>query len=565
MSFSEAARECKNVLDAVESNFQDGIPEELVDNRLQEFISEAVELLPEIWKQAGFSHEVIPAYRRALLGQWSLSIECCSRVEKKFAVFLLYSGIEALAPSLTVQTESSYTPGNNLEEAILLLMILLRKCCLGKVKWDLSILERLTFALSLCSETTVLARQFEEILPGVFNHVDRWNTLALCHAAAGEDKDALNLLRKSLHKYERPDELMPLLLAAKICSRDPSNAAEGMRYAERAVTVAHSRDEHMKSIGLHMMGRCLRKQAKMSFSDSERSHLQSEALKLLERSFVICRNNTDLIFELGVLNAELRNLDAALHYAKQFIVPTGGSMLEGWKLLALVLSAQQRFSEALVVIDAALDETAKWDQGPLLRMKAKLKMVQSLPRDANEAYRHLLALVQAQKRYGLPQKGFHLSKDDSVSEFDVWHSLATMYSVLSRWKDAEICLKKARMLKQYSADVLQTKGMLYESQGLLKEALASYVDAVSLDPDNISSKLCLSALLSKMGSKTLPVAIGLLSDALRIEATNHKAWYCLGMIHRSSGRYVDAMECFQAAVMLKDFDPVERFSSTSFN
>ena len=90
-----------------------------------------------------------------------------------------------------------------------------------------------------------------------------------------------------------------------------------------------------------------------------------------------------------------------MRYARRYIDATGGSVLRGWRLLALVLSALQRYSEAVVVIDAALDETAKWDQGPLLRMKAKLQISQSLHTDAIETYRYLLALVQAQRKsYG---------------------------------------------------------------------------------------------------------------------------------------------------------------------
>jgi hypothetical protein len=42
------------------------------------------------------------------------------------------------------------------------------------------------------------------------------------------------------------------------------------------------------------------------------------------------------------------------------------------KLLALILSAQQHFSDAETIIDASLDETGKWKQGELLRLKAKL-------------------------------------------------------------------------------------------------------------------------------------------------------------------------------------------------
>jgi tetratricopeptide (TPR) repeat protein len=243
-----------------------------------------------------------------------------------------------------------------------------------------------------------LAKELEEIMPGVFHRVDRWNTLALCYSAVGQNKAALNLLRKSLHKHEQPDDLIALLLAAKICSEDCHLAAEGVGYAQRAITNAQGRNEHLKGVAIRMLGLCSGKQATTSPSDFERSRLQSEALKLLDAAISLEKNNPDLLFELGMLYAEQRNLNTALRYAKRFIDATGGSLLKGWRLLAQILSAQQRFSEAEVVIDAALDETAKWEQGPLLRLKAKLKTSQSLPMDAIETYRYLLALVQAQRK-----------------------------------------------------------------------------------------------------------------------------------------------------------------------
>lgn len=399
--FVEAARECLSVLDAVEKIFDNGIPDVLVENKLQETVSHAVELLPELWKQAGSYSEAMSAYRRALLSQWNLDNDCCARIQKAFAVFLLYSGVEVCPPSLAVQIDGSYVPRNNLEEAILLLMILMRKVYLGKIKWDPSVLEHLTFALSVCSQTCVLAKQLEEVMPGVLNRIDRWRSLALCYAAAGQNTNALSLLRKSLHKHEEPDDVLSLLLACKICSGDVFLAAEGVKYAQRAITNADGSNEHLKGVGLRILGLCLGKQAKVATSDFERSQLQSEALKSLDGAMALEHENADLMFELGVQYAEHRNLDAALQYARKYVDATGGSTLRGWRLLALVLSAQRRYSEAEVVTDAAFDETAKWDQGPLLRMKAKLKTSQSRYIDAIEPYRNLLSLVQAQRKsYG---------------------------------------------------------------------------------------------------------------------------------------------------------------------
>ncbi|KAL2465139.1 tetratricopeptide repeat (TPR)-containing protein [Abeliophyllum distichum] len=557
---TEAAHECNGVLDAVEKIFYHGIPDVLVENKLQETVSHAVELLPELWKQAGLYSEAMSAYRRALLSQWNLDNDCCVRIQKAFAIFLLYSGVEVCPPSLAVQIDGSYVPKNNLEEAILLLMILMRKFYLGKTKWDPSVLEHLTFALSLCSQTPVLAKQLEEVMPGVIHRVDRWKAMALCFTGAGQNESALYLLRKSLHQHEEPDDIMSLLLAAKICE-DVFLAAEGVKYAQRAIANAQGVNEHLKGVGLRVLGLCLGKQAKNSSSDFERSRLQSEALKSLDSAMALERENTDLIFELGVQYAEQRNLNAALHYAKQYIDATGGSILRGWRLLALVLSAQQRFVEAEVVTDAALDETTKWDQGPLLRMKAKLKISQSLHMDAIETYRSLLALVQAQRKSYGPLRSVPQAEDDKINEYEVWHGLANLYSSLCHWKDAEICLAKARGLIEYSAETLHTEGVMHERRGQHNEALAAYINALLLEPNYVPCKILLGALLVKMGSKMLPVARTLLSDALRIEPTNRMAWYHLGLVHKDDGRIADAVDCFQAASMLEESDPIEGFSS----
>ncbi|KAL6137148.1 hypothetical protein ACLB2K_062443 [Fragaria x ananassa] len=546
---TEAAHECKRVLDAVEKIFHQGIPDAQVDSRLQETVSRAVELLPELWKQAGSYQETITAYRRALLGQWNLGNDCCARIQKAFAVFLLYSGLEAGPPSLGVQVEGSYVPKNNLEEAILLLMILLRNLCQGKLKWDPSLIEHLTFALSICNQTSVLAKQIEEIMPGVYPRVDHWNSLALCYSGAGQNKAALNLLRKSLHKHERPDELMPLILAAKICSEDSHVAAEGVGYAQRAVSNSQGKDEHLKAVALRFLGLCLGKQAKISSSDFERSRIQSEALKSLSEAISLEKNNSDLIFELAVQYAEHRNLNAALRYAKQFIDETGGSALKGWRLLALVLSAQQRFSEAHVVTDAALDETAKWEQGPLLRLKAKLKISQSLPMDAIETYRNLLALVQAQRKSFGPLRVNSQTEDDKVNELEVWHGLSNLYASLSYWRDAEICLGKARELKQFAAETLHAEGIILEGCGRSHEALVTYINALMQEPYYVPGKIGVAVLMSKIGPKALPVARKMM-DGWLMQQTAFRQLPCLKNLILSK---VSALLCDDHAVKWEPF------------
>ncbi|XP_027913609.1 protein NPG1 isoform X2 [Vigna unguiculata] len=531
--FTEAADNCKRILDSVEKIFYQGVPNIQVDNKLQEIVSHAVELLPELWKQAGCYDEAISAYRRALLSQWNLDNDYCARIQKSFVMFLLYSGVEASPPSLAVQTEGSYVPKNNLEEAILLLMVLLRKFSLGKMKWDPSVMEHLTFALSICSQTSTLAKQIEELMPGVYHRIDCWNSLAFCYSGAGQNDCALSLLRKSLHKHERPNDLTSLLLAARICSEDSHLAAEGVIYAQRAVNNARDQNEHLKGVALRMLGLCLGKHAKVASSDSERSRLHSKALESLVAAIKLEPNNSDLIFELAVHYAQHRNLSNALRSARHFFNQT----------------------------DAALDQTARWEQGPLLRLKAKLKISQSRPMDAIETYRYLLALVQAQKKsFG----SFQISSkvlDDKINEFDIWHGLANLYASLSRWKDAEICLQKARDLKQYSAAVMHTQGVLSEGRGQNEEALLATINGILFEPNHVPCKILMGAMIQRVGPKFFCAARSALSDALRIEPTNRMAWHCLGLLNKQDGRISEAADCFQAASMLEESDPIETFSS----
>eukprot|EP00249_Psilotum_nudum_P023409 c28861_g1_i3 orf=602-2323(+) len=394
----EAAQECKSILDTIESVFPQGIPESLSENKLQETVGMSVELLPELWKEAGLFQESLSSYRRALLCHWNLNAECCARIQKQFAVLLLYGGVEAGAPSLAAQIEGSFIPKNNLEEAILLLLILLRKCTLRIIPWDSIIMEHLSFALSLCGQPAVLGKQFEEVLPGMYNRVDRWYNLALCYGGAGKKRIALSALRKCLHPIERPNDLHCLLLAAKLCSEDSNLTKEAVQYAQRALDNTNNEAECMKCVALHILGVALGKLARSSSSNSERTHLQAEALKSLQEAVLIDGEDPELFFDLGLEYAEQRNLMAALDCTKKLLDLTSGSLVKGWRLLVLILSAQQRYSEAEVVLHTALDETGKWEQGELLRTKAKLQVAQGLSMCAIETYRLLLALVQAQRK-----------------------------------------------------------------------------------------------------------------------------------------------------------------------
>ena len=92
---------------------------------------------------------------------------------------------------------------------------------------------------------------------------------------------------------------------------------------------------------------------------------------------------------------------------------------------------------------------------------------------------------------------------------------------------------------------------------------AAYNNALGIDPDYVPGKVSLGALLRRTGGKSLPVARSILTDALRLDPTNHKAWYNLGMVHKLAGRAAEAADCFQTAFVLEQSAPIEKFSSLS--
>lgn len=399
-NFTEAAQSCKIILETVESALPDGLPDNFSkDCKLQEILNKAVELLPELWKLAGDPQEAILSYRRALLYYWNLDTGTKAKLEKEFAVLLLYSGAEASPLTLRAQMEGSFVPRNNVEEAILLLLILLRKFLLKRIGWDPSILDHLAFALSVSGELRALAHQVEELQPKIMERKEQYRTLALCYYGEGEEIIALNLLRNLLNSLDNSDCVLELLLASKICGENMNYIEEGTNWARKAVVGLNGRCWQMASKANCLLGVLLSAQSRMVSSDSLRTLQQSKTIEVLETAEKLMKERDPyIVFHICLENAEQRKLDVALHYAKQLLKLEAGSNVKGYVLLARILSAQKRFVDAETVINAALNQTGKWDQGELLRTKAKLHIAQGQLKNAVETYTHLLAVLQVQHK-----------------------------------------------------------------------------------------------------------------------------------------------------------------------
>ncbi|PIA29355.1 hypothetical protein AQUCO_06000014v1 [Aquilegia coerulea] len=395
----DAAKECKVIIDTVEAALPNGLPESFAeDSKLQEIIHKALELLPKLWKHAGFLGEAITAYRRALTKPWNLDPQKLASIQKDLAGILLHGGVEASIPP-QLRTWGSIAPQNNMEEAILLLLILMRKVVHQVICWDPEIMDYLTFALCVSGEFEFLAHHVEQVLPGIYNRAERWYFLALCYSAAGQNEVALNLLKKASGVSESRHEphLLSLLLGAKICSQNLEHSNAGIDFASRAIQIACHKDKHLKGQCHKYLGICYGNAARASGSDSQRVHYQSESLKSLSHASMMEREDPEIIFHLGLENAFQRNLSVALGNARTYSVMMGGSSRKGWKLLSLILSAEERFEDAETIVDLALDEAGSRDHLELLRLKAVLQVAQEQPKYALETYGVLFSQLRTQK------------------------------------------------------------------------------------------------------------------------------------------------------------------------
>ncbi|KAL0553993.1 hypothetical protein IC582_007898 [Cucumis melo] len=565
--FGEAAQSCKVILDILESSFPQGLPENFgADCKLQETVTKAVELLPELWKLADASQEAILSYRRALLHQWNLDVGTTARIQKEFAIFLLHSGSEACPPNLRSQMDSSFVPKNNIEEAILLLMILLRKVVLKRIDWDPSILDHLSFALIISGDTRALAGQIEELPPGILHRQELYYALALCYYGAGENLTALNLLRKLLGSHEDPKSLPALLMASKICGENCDLAEEGTSFAHRALQNLDHECDQLEGVANCLLGVSLSVYSKSATADSEKFTRQSEAIEALEAARKKTRmTDPNVLYHLSLEYANERKLDSALHYAKKCLKLEGGSNIRTWLLLARILSAQKRYTDSKSIINAALDQTGKWDQAELLQTKAKILIAQDEFKGAIETYSQLLAFFQVQsKSFNLGDKKLLKSSRNYAGrlQLEVWHDLALVYIRLSQWHDAEACLSKSKAISSYSASRCHITGMLYEAKGLYKEALKGFMAALEIDPIHVPSLVSSAVVIRHLGHQSHPVIRSFLMDALRLDQTNHSAWYNLGLFYKSEGTKSslgEAVECFEAATFLEESAPVEPF------
>ncbi|CAN8291176.1 unnamed protein product [Cochlearia groenlandica] len=544
-SCKEAAEECKMILEMVESALPSGMPEGISGfGKLQEVFQKALELLPSLWTKAGNFHEIIASYRRALSRPWNLDPQRLATTQKSLALVLLYGSVEAC-------------PKDNMEEAIVLLMLLVKKMVVREIQWDTELMDHLTYALSMTGQCEVLASYFEHALPGVYTRGERWYLLSLCYSAAGMDKAAINLLNLASGPSESRQipHIPGLLFGAKLCSKDPKHSRDGINFAHRLLDFANNQSEHLLSQAHTFLGVCYGNAARSSKLDSERVFLQKKSLFSLSKvaKRAKCDLEPEAIFNLSIENAVQRNLQAALDGAVEYSSMVGGVSSRGWKHLAMVLSAEKRLKDAESILDFTMEEAGDTEKLDLLKLKAVLQMAQEQPKQAMKTCSSLLGLIRSQEKSD--QSEVLLQKHET----EAWQDIASAYRKLGSWSDAETCLEKARSICFYSPKGWNETGLCLEAKSLDEEALVSLFMSLSIEPDYVPSIVSIAEVMMKPGGESLATAKSFLMNALKLDPRNHNAWMKLGHVAKMQGLSQQAAEFYQAAYELEISAPVQSF------
>ena len=296
-----------------------------------------------------------------------------------------------------------------------------------KLKFDPTTLEPLSQSLIRLEKFSELTELLEGAPPGVLPRPVRWRHIALSQHLAGNDDVALNVLRKALHSNEAPNDIASLLLAARICSKSPSTADEGIGYALRA----SSQSDTDRCQALHVLALNQGMKArKGGVTRAQASELRQTAIASLEEAVGEAGKGWDraVAFDLALLLAEEGAYKRATKLVKGVLVEeqSGGDMwqVDGasgecaharwhakrgdrWRLLALILSGQKRGKEAEVVCRAAAGAGAVGgvrEQLALLRVVGKVQLEGGSAEEALQTAKWRLRVLQEARKEAAADK-----------------------------------------------------------------------------------------------------------------------------------------------------------------
>ncbi|XP_075700480.1 tetratricopeptide repeat protein 7B isoform X2 [Rhinoderma darwinii] len=522
--------------------------------------------------------------------------------------------------------ESIFCPQENTEEALLLLLIsesmANRDAVLSRIPEHKNdriislqsasvVYDLLTIALGRRGQYEMLSECLERAMKFAFEEFHLWYQFALSLMAAGKSARAVKVLQECIRL--KPEDATIPLLAAKLCMGSLHWMEEAERFAKMVVECS-DRSSEFKAKGYLAQGLTYSLQASDASLRGVQEDLQRKALLAFQRAHSLSPTDHQAAFYLALQLAISRQIPEALGYVRQALQLQGDDS-NSLHLLALLLSAQKHYHDALNIMDMALSEYP--ENFILLFTKVKLESLCRGPDEALLSCKHMLQIWKscynltnpsdsgrgsslldraiADRRqlnsitmpdFSDPETGsIHATSiaasrvEQALSEMasslqssapkqgplhpwmtlaQIWLHAAEVYIGIGKPSEATACIQEAANLFPMSHNVLYMRGQVSELRGNIDEAKRWYEEALSISPTHVKSMQRLSLILHHHGRHSLAEKI--LRDAVQVNSTAHEVWNSLGEVLQAQGNDDAATECFLTALELEASSPIVPFT-----
>nr|XP_055183964.1 tetratricopeptide repeat protein 7A [Nyctereutes procyonoides] len=531
---------------------------------------------------------------------------------------------QALRKPHLYEGDNLYCPKDNIEEALLLLLIsesmATRDVVLSRapeqeedravsLRNAAAIYDLLSITLGRRGQYIMLSECLERAMKFAFEEFHLWYQVALSMVACGKSAYAVSLLRECM-KLRPSDPTVPLM-AAKVCIGSLHWLEEAERFAMMVIDLREEAGEFL-SKGYLALGLTYSLQATDATLKSKQDELHRKALQTLQRAQQLAPGDPQVILYVSLQLALVRQISSAIEQLQEALKVCRDDA-NALHLLALLFSAQKHYQHALDVINMAITEYP--ENFSLMFSKVKLEQVLKGPEEALVTCRQMLRLWQT--LYSFSQLG-GLEKDGSLGEGVTLKKQSGMHLTLPDAHDADSGSRRASsiaasrleeamseltvpssVLKQGPMQLWTTleqiwlqAAELFMEQQHLKEAGFCIQEAAGLFPTSHSvlymrgrlaemkgsleeaKQLYKEALTVNPDSVRIMHSLGLmlsrlghkslaqkvLRDAVERQSTCHEAWQGLGEVLQAQGQSEAAVDCFLTALELEASSPVLPFS-----
>lgn len=522
--------------------------------------------------------------------------------------------------------ENLFCPQENTEEALLLLLIsesmANRDAVLSRIPEHNNdriislqsaslVYDLLTIALGRRGQYEMLSECLERAMKFAFEEFHLWFQLALSLMAAGKSARAVKVLKECIRL--KPDDPTIPLLAVKLCIGNLHWLEEGERFAKIVIDMGEKAAE-FRAKGCLAIGLVYSLKATDASLRGMQEEYQKKALSAFQRAQSLSPTDHLAVFYLALQLAVSRQIPEALGYVRQALQLQGDDV-HSLHLLALLLSAQKHYHDALNIIEMALSEYP--ENFILLFTKVKLETLCRGPEEALLSCKRMLQIWKscynltnpsdsgrgsslldravADRRqlnamslpdFSDPETGsIHATSiaasrvEQALSEVasslqssapkqgplhpwmtlaQIWLHAAEVYIGMGKAAEATACTQEAANLFPMSHNVLFMKGQVAELRGNVDEAKRWYEEALSISPTHVKTMQRMGLILHQLQRYSL--AEKFLRDAVQVNSTAHDVWNSLGEVLQAQGNDTAATECFLTALELEASCPILPFT-----